>query len=78
MSPFILEIPEHAAERLKLRKISRHLARKAIITGKLIEVQANGRQVRRLKLGSKSLDVVYLSRPGGFILVTCYWGGEFQ
>ena len=77
MSPFILEIPDHAEERLKLRKISRHHVRKAIITGELIEVNANGRQIRQLKIGSRTLEVVYLSRPGGFILVTCYWGGEF-
>jgi hypothetical protein len=77
MSPFVLEIPEHAAKRLKLRKISRNDVRKAIITGELIEVKASGRQIRQLKIGNRMLEVVYLSRPGGFILVTCYWGGEF-
>jgi hypothetical protein len=77
MSPFILEIPKHAAERLKLRKVSRNLVRRCITRGELIEVRANGRKIRHLRIGQRILEVVYLDRVGGFILVSCYWEGEF-
>ena len=77
VSPFFLEIPEHALQRLKMRKISRHHVRKVIVLGELVEVHDNGRNVRRLKIGSKILEVVYLGRPGGFVLVTCYWLGDY-
>ena len=77
MSPFILDIPDHALERLRLRKITRHQVRQAIMLGELVEVKENGRNIRRHKIGNRFLEVVYLNRMGGFILITCYWGGEF-
>lgn len=77
MSPFVLEVPKHAAERLKLRKVSRNLVRRCITRGELTEVRSNGRKIRRLQVGNRVLEVVYLDRAGGFILVSCYWEGEF-
>jgi len=77
MSPFILEVPAHAAERLKLRKVSRSQVRRCITRGVLVEVRTNGRKTRRLQIGRRTLEVIYLDRAGGFILVSCYWEGEF-
>ena len=77
MSPFLLEVPGHATGRLKLRKISRSLIRRCIARGLLIEVRPNGRHVRQLKVGNRVLEVIYRNRPGGFILVSCYWEGEY-
>ncbi len=57
MSPFLLEVSEHAHERLKTRRIARNL-------------------VRQLSIKNKILEVVYLAKKGGFILITAYWLGE--
>jgi len=78
MSPFVLEIPKHATGRLKIRKISRDLVRRCITRGLLIDVRKNGRQVRQLRVGNRVLEVIYRNRSGGFILVSCYWKGEYQ
>jgi len=77
MSPFILEISVHATGRLKLRKISRSLVRRCIVRGELIEVRPSGRQIRRLRIGNRTLEVIYINRPNGFILVSSYWEGEY-
>ncbi len=77
MSPFILEVPSHATKRLKSRKISRDLVRRCITRGVLIEVRPNGRQVRHLQVGNRVLEVIYRNCTGGFILVSCYWKGEY-
>lgn len=77
MSPFFLEIPKHATGRLKIRKISRDLVRRCIVRGVLVELRESGRQVRQLEVGNRVLEVIYRQRAGGFILVSCYWKGEY-
>jgi hypothetical protein len=77
MSPFFPEIPKHATGRLKIRKISRDLVRRCIARGVLIEVREDGRQVRQLEVSNRLLEVIYRQRTGGFILVSCYWKGEY-
>ncbi len=76
MSPFLLEVSEHAHERLKTRRIARNLVRQCIIKGELVELHENGREVRQLSIKNKILEVVYLAKKGGFILITAYWLGE--
>jgi hypothetical protein len=72
----LLEISEHANDRLKQRKVTRHLVRQCIVKGELVELHDNGREVRRIKVRSKILEAVYLPKKGGFILITAYWTGE--
>jgi hypothetical protein len=73
VSPFRLEVSDHAEDRLKLRGITRQLVRQCIAKGKLDSLDVSGRLVRELNVGRKTLVVVNLDIDGGALLVTAYW-----
>ena len=77
MSPFRVEIPSHAKERLKLRGISREAARKCLAKGDFVGLDVRGRNTKRIRLGRRTLEVVYLDITGGYLVVTAYWVGVF-
>lgn len=77
MSPFFLEVDTHALERFRLRGITRQRLRQVIVKGELVEFHQNGRKVRRLRFGSRSLEVVYVDLTLGYAVVTAYWIGEY-
>ena len=55
--PFILDVSDHAKERIKQRQISRLKIRKCLVKGKLVSVDIRGRRIKALKCGSKVLEV---------------------
>ena len=77
MSPFALVVDKHAMERFQLRGITRQKIRRTIIQGELIDFQQNGRKTRRLRFGSRTLEVIYVDLKLGYAAVTAYWIGEF-
>ncbi|MGK5088131.1 DUF4258 domain-containing protein [Bdellovibrionota bacterium FG-2] len=77
MSPFALVVDKHAMERFQLRGIIRQKIRRTIIQGELIDFQQNGRKSRRLRFGSRTLEVIYVDMKLGYAVVTAYWIGEF-
>jgi hypothetical protein len=77
MSPFVLIVDKHALDRFQLRGITRQKIRSAIVKGELVEFQTNGRKVRRLNIGKRLLEVVYVNLKLGYAVVTAYWIGEY-
>jgi hypothetical protein len=75
MSPSRLEVPQHATDRLKLRKVTRRQVRDCLYKGKLVSTDGNGRRINEKKFGSKTLVVIYLPVTGGFKVITTYWKG---
>ncbi len=64
-------------ERFQLRGITRQKIRRTIVRGVLIQFEENGRKTRRLRFGSRTLEVVYVNLKLGYAVVTAYWMGEF-
>jgi|GEM_PF-2684572 len=77
MSPFVLIVERHALERFQLRGITRQKIRRAIVQGELISFQTNGKKARRLRFGTRTLEVVYVDQKLGYAIVTAYWLGEY-
>jgi hypothetical protein len=75
MSPFLVEISEHAATRLKQRVITRAQVRKCLASGTK-KLDLNGRKTKIQKFGNKTLEVIYLDVSGGYLVITAYWKGK--
>ena len=74
MTPFRLEVSDHAADRIHQRGITRQLIRQCIATGTLETLDVGGRLVKTLRVQRRTLIVVYLDiRGGGALVVTAYW-----
>ena len=73
MAPARLEIPQHAALRLRQRRISRQMIRRCIARGQLLGIDVNGRSIAALAVGKRTLVVVYIAEKHGFLAVTAYW-----
>jgi hypothetical protein len=75
MSPFLLQISEHARLRLKQRAITRSQVRKCLSSGEK-KLDLNGRKMKHQKIGAKFLEVIYLEIAGGYLVITAYWKGK--
>lgn len=75
MTPFRLEVSDHAALRLSQRGISRQIIRQCVATGILENLDVGGRLVKALRIRQRILVVVYLEVRGGALVVTAYWKG---
>ena len=73
MSPFKLEISDHAAQRLKQRLITRDLVRQCVIKGQLVGFDIRGRVIREFLVGRRRLVVIYIEITLGVLVVTAYW-----
>jgi hypothetical protein len=73
MSPFRLEISDHAAARFRERGITRQLVRACIAYGDVGSVDLSGRLVCEWSVRRKILVVVYIEVKGGVLVVTAYW-----
>ncbi len=77
MAPFNLEISDHAALRLKERRVTREQVRRCLAKGTLTAVDTNGRSIKRFAFKKRVLEVIYVERQLGFVIVTAYWRGEW-
>jgi len=75
MTPSKLELSDHAADRLKLRQITRKQVRDCIYSGTLSGTDLKGRRVKRKKFGKRLLEVVYIEILAGYLVITAYWRG---
>ena len=75
MTPFRLELSEHAAARLKQRLITREHVRKCVAKGNILGFDLRGRVVCQARIGRDDLVVVYIEIPQGVLVVTAYWKG---
>ncbi len=75
MSPSRLEVPDHAQERLKQRRITRQQVRDCLSQGLLIGTDLRGRRINQKTIGKRILIVVYLEMLGGHVVITAYWKG---
>ena len=73
MSPFALDLSEHARIRIKERRISRSQIRTCIAKERSVGSQPGGRQLKRIKFGKRALEVIYLSKQDGVVVITAYW-----
>ena len=73
MSPFVLELSDHAKLRLKQRAITRNQVRLCLTHGTQKSFDIRGRRVRIIKIRSRILEVIYLEISGGYLIVTAYW-----
>lgn len=73
MSPFKLEISDHAAQRIKQRVITRALVRRCVVSGQIVGFDIRGRVIREMSFGKRKLVVVYLEIKLGALVVTAYW-----
>lgn len=76
MTPFRLEVSDHAAQRLRQRGITREAIRRNIALGQLAGLDVNGRLVKEYWVRRRCLVVVYLEMRGGALVITAYWKGE--
>ena len=73
----MLELSPHAAERIKQRRSTRAQLRSCLAKGKNYGVDLSGRRVRRIRFGSRVLEVVYLEGTKGYLVVTAYWRNKW-
>jgi hypothetical protein len=73
MTPSRLEVPQHALDRLKLRRVTRKQIRECLYKGKLVSTDGNGRRISEKRFGKQILIVVYLLVQGGYLVITTYW-----
>lgn len=76
MAPSRLEVPPHAMDRLKLRKVTRRQIRECLHKGNLVSTDGNGRRINEKKFGKQTLTVVYLLVRHGYMVITAYWKGS--
>ena len=75
MTPFRLEISEHAALRLKQRLITREQVRTCVAKGSVLGFDLRGRQICQARIDGDDLIVVCIEIPQGVLVVTAYWKG---
>jgi hypothetical protein len=76
MSPSRLEVPRHAMDRLKLRKVTRRQIRECLHKGILVSTDGSGRRINEKNFGRQTLTVVYLVVREGHMVITAYWKGS--
>ena len=75
MTPFRLEISEHAALRLKQRLITREQVRTCVAKGSVLGFDLHGRHICQARVDGDDLIVIYIEIPQGVLVVTAYWKG---
>lgn len=73
MTPFRLDVSDHAAYRLRERGITREGVRRCIAKGDRTSLDVNGRLVKEIRLKRKILVVVYIELKDGALVITAYW-----
>ena len=53
------------------------MVRRCLIEGAIVGLDEKGRRLKRIKIGRRVLEIVYLEISGGYLLVTNYWLGEY-
>ena len=75
MTPFRLELSDHAAARLKQRLITREQVRSCVAKETVLGFDLRGRVLCQARIDREDLVVVYIEIPQGVLVVTAYWKG---
>lgn len=68
-----MEISGHATARIKQRRITRSQIRNCLVKGQVYGVDLGGRKIKRVKFGKRVLEVIYIEKSRGYLIVTAYW-----